>query len=59
MSRGLLAAIIVQSMQPTQNEVIFEQLAWLLLLVHVMDALFLTLWWIFRRVNGRFYIMSM
>jgi hypothetical protein len=43
MSRGLLAATIVQSMQPTQTEVIFEQLAWLLLLVPVMDALFLML----------------
>ncbi|KAG1837477.1 hypothetical protein F4604DRAFT_1692197 [Suillus subluteus] len=43
-TKGPLAAITVQSMQQTQIEVIFEQLEWLLLLVHVMVALFLTLW---------------
>jgi hypothetical protein len=53
MKRSPLAAIIAPSMQPTQTEAIFEQLEWLPLLVHVTVVLFLTLWWIFRRVNGR------
>jgi hypothetical protein len=56
-SSGPPAAITVLLMQQTQIGVIFEQPEWLQLLVHVMDALFLTPWWIFRRVNGRFYIL--
>ncbi|KAG1728929.1 hypothetical protein EDB19DRAFT_1832616 [Suillus lakei] len=50
--RDPLAVITVQSMLPTQIEAIFEQLVWLLLLVHIMDVLFLMQWWTFRRVNG-------